>query len=309
MPPRCSVVIPAHNTAPYIAQTVESALSQTFEDIEVIVINDGSTDDTAERLRPYRERIIYREQANLGPAAARNRGLETASGDYVALLDGDDLWAPNRIELMLQFLESRPEISFATSDAFLIYGDQVSKDTYYGRLPRRRRFRTTRQHYWILRYNFIFVMTVIPRRLFERLGAFDENVGWGVEDWDLWIRFLSAGETVGYVDKPLGFYRIRESGLSHDWVTHTETTISLLSHIRSLQGDSPSPGLSGALGLMRGVQALVGGDVITARQHFRSARSDRELPISTRIQAAAAEVAPVMAAKVLRRRLRQSGVH
>lgn len=303
--PSCSILIPAHNAAPYIVQAVDSALSQTHADIEVIVVNDGSTDETAEQLQPFRDRIIYLEQPNLGPAAARNRALERASGDYVALLDGDDLWVPNRIELMLEFLKSHHEVTFATSDAYIIYDERVSEDTYYGRLPSRRRFRSKNQGYWILRYNFVHVMALIPRGLFERHGAFSESVGWGVEDWELWIRFLTGGETVGLVNQPLGFYRMRESGLSQNWEEQTVKAIHLLEHVRSIREEIPTPGLSGTLDLMKGAQALVSGDLDKAQRFFRDAGSDTGLPLTNRLQASAAALFPGVARKILRQRLRQ----
>ena len=93
-----SVIIPTYNHVDYVAETLETVFAQTFGDYEVIVVNDGSPDGTAEVLRPSREagRIRYIEQANAGQAAARNRGLAEARGEFIAFLDDDDLWPPDK---------------------------------------------------------------------------------------------------------------------------------------------------------------------------------------------------------------------
>ncbi|MGH8106872.1 MAG: glycosyltransferase family 2 protein, partial [Arenimonas sp.] len=104
--PAVSIIIPAYNLAPYIAETLDSVFAQTCRDFEIIVINDGSTDDTEERIAPYRNRIVYIRQENRGVMAARNVGLQAARGRYIALLDGDDLWLPNFLEVLVGMLEA-----------------------------------------------------------------------------------------------------------------------------------------------------------------------------------------------------------
>jgi glycosyltransferase involved in cell wall biosynthesis len=93
-PPLVTITIPAYNAGPYIAETLDSVLRQTHPHREIIVVDDGSTDDTPHRLEPYRAAIRYIRQPNLGVGAARNAGLRVASGDYIAFLDADDLWRP-----------------------------------------------------------------------------------------------------------------------------------------------------------------------------------------------------------------------
>jgi glycosyltransferase involved in cell wall biosynthesis len=99
--PTVSVVICAYNAAPFIAETLDSLFAQTFSDFEVIIVNDGSTDETATVLQPYLSRIIYYEQPNQGPAAARNAALRLARGEFISVLDSDDLWMPNYLEKMV----------------------------------------------------------------------------------------------------------------------------------------------------------------------------------------------------------------
>jgi glycosyltransferase involved in cell wall biosynthesis len=106
-----SVVMPAYNVAPFIATSVESVLQQSFTDLELIVVDDGSVDGTADRLSGFRDpRLRVIRQANSGSAAARNSGILLASGQYMGFLDADDLWAPTKLETHIGFLERHPDI-------------------------------------------------------------------------------------------------------------------------------------------------------------------------------------------------------
>src|SRR5262245_29668690 len=115
-----SVIIPAYNVAPYIAEALESLFAQTLLDFEAIVINDGSTDGTDAALQPYRDRIICIKQKNSGVMMARNAGIRAAQGRYIALLDGDDLWAPRFLETLVGALEANPELSVAFPNAIFL---------------------------------------------------------------------------------------------------------------------------------------------------------------------------------------------
>src|SRR5438552_653435 len=116
---RVSVIIPAYNVAPYIAETLKSVFAQTKSAFEVIVVNDGSpdTEKLEEVLQPFRDRIVYLKQENRGLSGARNTGIRTATGDLIALLDGDDLWMPQYIETQTEFLRSHPEYDLVYCNA------------------------------------------------------------------------------------------------------------------------------------------------------------------------------------------------
>lgn len=109
--PLVSVVIPTYNAPQLLRETLDTVLAQTFADYEVVIINDGSTDDTVEQLEPYRDRIRLITQKNAGIGAARNRGIDESRGKYVALLDHDDLWKPGKLAAQAEFMESHPECS------------------------------------------------------------------------------------------------------------------------------------------------------------------------------------------------------
>ncbi len=113
-----SVVIPAYNCGPYLRRAVESALSQSFRPREVIVVDDGSTDDTAETAKTYGERIRLIVQENSGASVARNRGIEAARGEWIAFLDGDDEWLENHLELTARVLTENPDLVWATGNYY-----------------------------------------------------------------------------------------------------------------------------------------------------------------------------------------------
>lgn len=113
---KVSVIIPTYNRSKYIANTINSVLNQSFSDYEIIVINDGSTDDTEEILKPYKDKIIYKKIKNQGVAAARNEGMKLASGKYIAYLDDDDLYQPYKLEIQVAILEKHPEISLTYTE-------------------------------------------------------------------------------------------------------------------------------------------------------------------------------------------------
>ena len=120
MEPRVSAIIPAYNAAATAGAAIESVLAQSYREFELIVVNDGSTDTTAEVLRRYGDRIMVIEQANAGAAAARNTGLRAAHGTYIALLDADDLWKPQLLERLVPVLEADPECVLAYGDLEVI---------------------------------------------------------------------------------------------------------------------------------------------------------------------------------------------
>ncbi|MGQ0623874.1 MAG: glycosyltransferase [Sporichthyaceae bacterium] len=206
------MIIPAYNAEAHVAAAIRSVLSQTYQDFEIVVVDDGSTDNTSSALADFGDAIVHVTQPNSGAAAARNTALRHASGELIALLDADDLWLPRRLERMVAYLDENPHVGFATSDAYLRHEDMPSTQTYYREVVYCRRL-PANQSYSIVQYNFVFTMAVIRRRLLAEHGDFDTGLQ-VAEDWDLWIRFILAGEQLGLVHEPLAYYRIRSSGLT-----------------------------------------------------------------------------------------------
>ncbi|MBI2048888.1 MAG: glycosyltransferase [Candidatus Liptonbacteria bacterium] len=209
MKPLISIIIPAHNAEKYIKEAVDSALVQTYENVEVIVVDDGSTDGTKNVLEPYVRdgKIKYVYQKNTGLAGARNAGIRTARGEYIAFLDADDLFLPEKVAEQVKVLEENPDYGVCYSDLTHFTDGQ------------QRKFFHHRYHYpsgnlfeLLLHKQFINPLTVFARRsVFEKYGMFDETLRRS-EDWDLWLRWSHAGVKFFYLDKPLAYYRIASGG-------------------------------------------------------------------------------------------------
>jgi glycosyltransferase involved in cell wall biosynthesis len=205
--PMVSVIIATYNRARYLPATVASVLGQTFHDFELIVVDDGSTDDTAVVLKPFQGRLRYVYQENAERGAARNRGLRLASGKYVAFLDSDDLWAPNKLEAEVETLRRRPGLGLVYSDA--CYIDSEGRPC--GQVRRRLREGDVIEH--IGCDNFIpFGAHLADRERFLAAGAFSEDrLLSGSEDWEAWAR-LAAEVPFGHVANTGLFYRVHDSG-------------------------------------------------------------------------------------------------
>jgi glycosyltransferase involved in cell wall biosynthesis len=217
MPPTtpglCSVVIPAYQAGRFVARAIESALDQTYAPYEIVVVNDGSTDDTAEVVRGFGDRVRYVEQANGGLPVARNTGIGVARGEFVAFLDADDWWAPARLERCIAELRVCPGIDVVTTDAYLVIDDAPTGDRYYGDFAPVEFPVPGEQLRALLERNFVFVSAVVRRSLLERVGPFDPQFR-RAEDYDLWLRVLRAGGAIGLVREPLAYYTLRPDSLS-----------------------------------------------------------------------------------------------
>ena len=183
--PKVSVIIPTYNQAKFIDKAIESVLKQSYQDFEIIVINDGSTDNTEEIVKNYSDfRIRYICQANnMGVSEARNTGIKVSRGDYIALLDSDDEFLPERLIKQVQILQNKSsEVGVVCSWSYNIdeKGNYISKRC----LPRKDGY----IYEDLLSTNPISVPTVLIRKeCFEKVGIFD-NLLDGQEDWDMWIR-------------------------------------------------------------------------------------------------------------------------
>ncbi len=211
-----SVIIPAYNVAPFIAETLESLFAQTRGDFEAIVINDGSTDETGERLAPYRDRIVYISQKNSGVMAARNAGLRASRGSYLATLDGDDLWEPKFLETLVGMLESDPGLDAAYPNAAFYGSPKFAGRLHQDVFPVTEPVTFDRV---LRRECYIFSSLVFRREVLDEVGMFDESLeGQGAEDFELWLRMLQRGHRFKFTTEPLVRYRWRHNSLSNTGV-------------------------------------------------------------------------------------------
>jgi glycosyltransferase involved in cell wall biosynthesis len=206
--PRVSVIIPAYNAAAYVAQAAESALAQTFAELEVIVVDDGSSDHTGEILAIYGDRIQYIRQDNRGPSAARNVAIAHARGEYLAFLDADDLWLPQKLERQVPLLDAQPDVALAYSLATIVDGD--GRERQMGGRPQlvgQGQPQPTWMIAELIPGNCIPLLTAVARRReVESAGMFDERIAHS-EDWDLWFRLSRLGPAV-FLQEALAQYRV-----------------------------------------------------------------------------------------------------
>lgn len=204
---KVSVVIPAYNKAKDTVGVVESVLNQTYKNIEIIVVDDGSSDNTRQLLCDYSDRIRYIYKDNGGACSARNVGIRLASGEYIGLLDCDDLYLPEKIELSVKFLEEHRDFGFVHSAAYFIDENDNILRKFSHRLSRRRRGSMAKD---LLFRDFICNSTVVVRKsCFAKVGLFDEEI-FTPGDWDMWLR-LAENYKAGYIDRPLVSYRVSSS--------------------------------------------------------------------------------------------------
>ncbi len=204
--PRVSVILPTYNRASLLKYALDSVMSQTFRDLEVIVVDDGSTDETAEIVKSYSRgiRYLYVEHSGL-PSVTRNAGLRLTKGEHVAFLDSDDEWLPEKVERQVEVLETHPAIGLVCSNALTLEHGQTKP----GRLYLRDDLGGSG---WVLakllRENFVITSTVLMRRsLFDRIGGFSEDPSLcALEDYDLWLRVAAVAE-IYYVPEALAIYR------------------------------------------------------------------------------------------------------
>ncbi|HNS52801.1 MAG TPA: glycosyltransferase [Anaerolineae bacterium] len=218
MPPAVSVIIPTFNSAATICQAIDSVLAQTLGDLEIIVVDDGSTDDTARRLRPYEDRIDYYYQPNQERSVARNRGIGRSRGTFIAFLDADDYWLPSKLELQLPVMRAHPELGLVYSWVNVV--DQSGKTV--GRLGHDLPHpESTGADYFeqLLLGDSVPTPSVVVRRdCLDSVGLFDESITY-CEDWDLWLR-IAGRYPFGHVAQVTACYRVRHSYLPEIFARH-----------------------------------------------------------------------------------------
>ena len=212
IPPAVTVIIPAYRVTAFIAETLDSVFAQTFTSFEVILVNDGCPDTPAleQALQPYRDRIVYIKQENLGLSAARNTAIRAARAPLVALLDGDDLWEPSYLSEQTAVMHNNPSIDVLYCDAWF-FGRRAEAGQRFMKLCPSTGNPTFTS---LLQQQCNVLVTVLMRRdTVLRVGLFDEQLK-SAEDFELWLRIAKRGGTIAYQRKPLVRIRKRPGSLS-----------------------------------------------------------------------------------------------
>lgn len=239
--PRVSIVIPTHNGERYVRRAIQSCVYQTYSDHEVIVVDDGSTDGTAEAVRDAECPVQYiRHDVSRGPSAARNAGIAASSGEMIAFLDSDDAWRPEKLALQIQLLDLCPDIEVVFSDYAKVCPNGAS-GPWRGGLLRQCKDRGMASHRvgpeliafdrslaidLIQHTSFMHMSTILMRRTaIEAVGGFDEQLQ-GFEDLQLWIR-LAARFQFGMVDHILVDVEHRPDSQAHRYMMMAESGITM----------------------------------------------------------------------------------
>ena len=212
MPHKVSVIIPIYNRADLLPRAMSSVLNQTFQDFELIIVDDGSTDNTKQVVEEFQKkdkRIKYIWQENSGgPAKPRNIGIKDSQGEYIAFLDSDDDWLPEKLEKQLEIFEKNRQtnLGFVGCNALIVKEDKIQEyktPKYKNILPK------------ILENDFIWSCSsvIIKKLVLDKVGFFDENLKIG-DDWDMWIRIIIYDYSFDFVDEPLFKYYIHSENTS-----------------------------------------------------------------------------------------------
>jgi len=223
--PIISVIIPAYNQSRYLSQAVQSVLAQSLADWEMVIIDDGSTDDTrAVALSIIDPRIHYIYQENRGLSAARNTGIRHSTAPYLTFLDSDDLFLPEKLELLLAEMERRPELGLAAGQAIPIdENGRVAGKAFTTPLPE--------QGERLLLGNPLHVGSVLLCRDWQgKAGLFDESLR-SYEDWDMWLRLARLGCPMGSVAQPVAQYRFHAAQMTRIGQQMTHATFTVLDKV------------------------------------------------------------------------------
>jgi len=242
---KVSIIIPAYNQAAFLGRAIGSALSQTHPDVEVIVVDDGSTDNTAEVAAPFggHPNFKYVRQENTGLPGARNRGLAEAVGDYVCFLDSDDYFAPEKVARQAQRLDENPELGFVYCDIVTVdlHDKPVAEQFSVGKVARALSGNIFQS---LMLGGYFPPHTVMIRRsILSELGGFDPELG-GHADYELWLRVSAAGHKACYQDEPLAFYRTHPDSMSKDNLHMNETRVATFRKIARQHPDTFAEGMN-----------------------------------------------------------------
>jgi glycosyltransferase involved in cell wall biosynthesis len=226
--PQVSVIIPTYNVSEFIAETLDSVFAQTFTGYEIILVNDGSpdTEKLEKAIAPYLEKIIYIKQKNSGAAAARNAAIDEARGEFLAFLDGDDIWFPEYLGSQLAAIEQK-NCDLIYANAFLFGNVASEAETYTRKSPSRGEVST--ESLIEGSCNLLTSGTIVRRENVVACGSFDETLPrGGAEDFDLWFRLAKSGSRLDYQSDILLKYRVRPNSLSGSNLQRAERSILAL---------------------------------------------------------------------------------
>jgi len=304
--PKVSVIIPAFNSEQFIEETINSILKQTYKDFEIIVVDDGSKDGTPEVLEKYKDNLVYVRKKNEGISLARNQGIKRARGEYIAFIDHDDLWLPEKLRKQVALLESDKNIGLCYSDAYVIDENKKRNNRLFEISPPQSGMVRER----LFKENFIPILTAVVRRsVIDKTGLFDPKYKIA-EDWDFFLR-VAKRYKIGFINEPLAEYRIHRGSFSRQKDLAVSEAISIIdtyiNHVEKFENGilkRRKEWLQFDLGMVY----LHKGMKKKAREHFRL--SIKKKPVSVLLSMGfLASFLPNTCVKILFRILSTKGLH
>ena len=280
--PKVSIIIPAFNCERFIGEAIDSVLAQTYTDFELIVVDDGSEDQTAQKVKQYGEKLTYLYQPNSGQAKARNLGYAHSNGEYLAFLDADDRWYPQMLEVEVQALDSNPQMGLVYSDVDVIdENGRLLQEHYLARRAEKKR-----ASYSIIGFHSIpFPSASLKRRvIFEKAGCFDVSFYQGGEDVVLWAKMYRLANFV-WIPQSLAQRRMQRRQVSHMKERRLEADLMASNKLWTLFAEEPDRQTDllvtyGRIWSREGQRLVRGGKLKSARECFR--RSHRYYPFYIR---------------------------
>lgn len=243
--PRVTVVVPAYGVADLVGEALHSLQAQGFTDWEAIVVDDGAPDNVEGALRPFAgdPRIRLLKTDNRGVAIARNRAISHARAPLIALLDGDDLYEPDYLGIMVPAIEADAGLGFVSCDAFY-FGDDPRAGRAFSEFSSQLTPITLAR---VLRREFnVFTACILRKAAFDAVGGYDGTLR-AAEDFDLWLRLLEAGWRGDYVPRPLARYRRRAGSLSRQTAMLMTAVVRVYRNASARLGDSPEGKMAEAM--------------------------------------------------------------
>ena len=221
--PKVSIIIPTYNCAHFLREAIESALNQTYQHIEIIVVDDGSSDGTKELLKGYQhgypDKFRFYCQDNRGSSAARNLGIKNAEGEFIALLDSDDYWSSQKLKKQMTLFEEDPQIAFSFTNACILKNGHMTGN--YVRADESELIKGE-LFYDLFFRNFIpFSSVVFKKSIINEIGLLDETL-WSIQDFE-WLLRVIRHYKIRYIDECLVTYRVHNTNISkHMEIRHKE---------------------------------------------------------------------------------------
>ncbi|MCF7907812.1 MAG: glycosyltransferase [Candidatus Omnitrophica bacterium] len=274
---KIDIIIPAYNKADLTVKAIDSVLQQTYNNIEIIVVDDGSTDETKKLISSVKDKskVKYIYKDNGGACSARNLGIKVSQAQYIGFLDCDDMYLPQKVELSLAYLEDNPDIGFVHTAAYFI----DENDTILRQFSPKISTKVGKIKDNLVLRNFICPSTTIIRKsCIDEVGYFDESI-FTPADWDMWLR-LTEKFKASYIDIPLTMYRVSDSYILSNLIQSEKEEQIVLDKlfVRNLQiNDFTKSKAISNMYLRSAINYLMTGDLPSSRSKFLASLRENRL--------------------------------